>query len=128
VNETGDAVHFKPLGWQCVTPRIVTRQPRELVQFIKRVFAASGDYQDARPTVLGIGDSRLMISDAPIREAIPAFLYVYVPEVDNTYRLAVEADAESLEAPADLPYGDRRAMVRDPWGNIWQIATYLGES
>lgn len=21
------------------------------------------------------------------------------------------------------PYGDRRAMVADPWGNRWQIAT-----
>jgi hypothetical protein len=21
------------------------------------------------------------------------------------------------------PYGDRRGMVKDPWGNIWQIAT-----
>jgi hypothetical protein len=22
--------------------------------------------------------------------------------------------------------GDRRAMVRDPWGNTWQIATHRG--
>ena len=44
-----------------------------------------------------------------------------------TYQRAVTAGAESLEAPADLPYGDRRAMVKDPWGDLWQIATYLGE-
>ena len=30
--------------------------------------------------------------------------------------------AESLEAPRDTPYGDRRAMVRDPYGNVFQIA------
>jgi hypothetical protein len=24
----------------------------------------------------------------------------------------------------DMPYGDRRAMVKDSWGNIWQIATH----
>jgi len=29
-------------------------------------------------------------------------------------------------APADMPYGDRRAMVRDEWGNTWQIATRGG--
>jgi uncharacterized glyoxalase superfamily protein PhnB len=23
-----------------------------------------------------------------------------------------------------MPYGDRRAMVKDAWGNIWQIATH----
>jgi uncharacterized glyoxalase superfamily protein PhnB len=25
-----------------------------------------------------------------------------------------------------VPYGDRRAMVEDPAGNVWQIATHLG--
>jgi PhnB protein len=27
-----------------------------------------------------------------------------------------------VEAPLDTPYGDRRAMVRDPFGNVVQIA------
>ena len=32
----------------------------------------------------------------------------------------------TLEAPREMPYGDRRAMVRDRWGNTWQIATHGG--
>jgi PhnB protein len=28
----------------------------------------------------------------------------------------------TIEAPLDTPYGDRRAMVRDPFGNVFQIA------
>lgn len=24
-----------------------------------------------------------------------------------------------------MPYGDRRCMVEDQWGNTWQIATHL---
>jgi uncharacterized glyoxalase superfamily protein PhnB len=28
------------------------------------------------------------------------------------------------EAPSVIGYGDRRGMVRDPWGNTWQIATH----
>jgi len=32
--------------------------------------------------------------------------------------------ARSVEKPMDTPYGDRRATVLDPWGNIWQIATH----
>ena len=27
-----------------------------------------------------------------------------------------------MEEPQDMPYGDRRAMVRDPWGSMGQIA------
>ena len=56
------------------------------------------------------------------REPFPAFLYVYVADADEAYRRALAADAESLEAPRDTLYGDRRAMVRDPYGNVFQIA------
>ncbi|WP_370169405.1 hypothetical protein [Bradyrhizobium elkanii] len=59
-----------------------------------------------------------------MREAMPAFLYVYVQNTDETYRRAIAAGAESIELPADTPYGDRRATVRDSWANVWQIATY----
>jgi PhnB protein len=55
---------------------------------------------------------------------VSAFLYVYVENVDETYQRAVEAGAETLELPSDQPYGDRRAMVKDPWGNVWQIASH----
>jgi PhnB protein len=66
----------------------------------------------------------LLISDAGIRNPTPAFLYVYVEDADETYRRALEAGASSLEEPSDLPYGDRRGMVADRWGNTWQIATH----
>lgn len=49
-------------------------------------------------------------------------LYVYVADADESYRRAVAAGAETLEAPLETPYGDRRAMVRDPYGNVFQIA------
>jgi len=64
-----------------------------------------------------------MISGAGQREAFPAFLYVYVEDADSTWRLAVEAGAASLEEVRETPYGDRRGMLRDPWGNVWQVAT-----
>jgi uncharacterized glyoxalase superfamily protein PhnB len=64
-----------------------------------------------------------MISGTEARAATPAFLYVYVDDADATYRRAVAAGARSLEEPVDMPYGDRRAMVEDGWGNTWQIAT-----
>ena len=40
----------------------------------------------------------------------------------SAYGSALAAGAESLEAPLDTPYGDRRAMVRDLFGNVFQIA------
>ena len=65
-----------------------------------------------------------MISDGGgLRESAPAFLYVYVEDVDSTFRRAIAANAVSIEEPTDMPYGDRRATVRDEWSNTWQIAT-----
>jgi uncharacterized glyoxalase superfamily protein PhnB len=63
-----------------------------------------------------------MVTAAGERELFPAFLYVYVDDADATYERALAAGAVSLEGPVDTPYGDRRAMVRDRFGNVFQIA------
>ena len=57
---------------------------------------------------------------------MPAFLHLYVPDADQTYARAVAAGAHVIEAPAVMPWGDRRATVSDAWGNLWQIATFSG--
>jgi uncharacterized glyoxalase superfamily protein PhnB len=114
-----------PPGWPRVTPRIFVEDTAGLVAFVKRVFGATGDFHEERPSELRIGDSMLMISGTEARTRTTAFLYVYVDDADATYRRALEAGARSLEAPFDLPYGDRRGMVEDRWGNTWQIATRL---
>ena len=114
-------------NWPARVPRIVTADDDALVAFVKHVFHATGDSRPGVPTELWIGESVLMISDGGgERAASPAFLYVYVPEADATYARALAAGARSIETPADMPYGDRRAMVADRWGNTWQIATYRG--
>ncbi|HYB53917.1 MAG TPA: VOC family protein [Thermoanaerobaculia bacterium] len=112
-----------PPGWHAVTPRIVVQDVAGFVEFLRRVFGARGEIRGDAPSLIWIGDSLLMISGAGQREAFPAFLYVYVEDADSTWRLAVEAGAASLEEVRETPYGDRRGMLRDPWGNVWQVAT-----
>jgi PhnB protein len=115
-----------PAGWPALIPRIAVDDPEGLVEFIRDVFGAVGRFHPERPTELRICDSMLIVGSAIQRKAMPAFLYVYVEDADAVHRRALERGAESLEAPQDMPYGDRRAMVRDPWGNTWQIATHSG--
>jgi PhnB protein len=113
-----------PDGWHSVTPRLVVQDPTVLVDFLKNTFDARGDYAVDRPSLMRIGDSIVMVSGVGPRKAMPAFLYVYVDDVDATYRRALRAGGVCIEAPIDVSYGDRRAMVKDPCGNEWQIATY----
>jgi len=113
-----------PDGWHTITPRIVVNNAHGFVDFLKNVFAARGDYEEQRPTVLQIGDSQIMVTEAGVRSVSTAFLYVYVDDTDETYQLALDAGVLTIEEPVATPYGDRRCMVEDRWGNTWQIATY----
>jgi len=116
---------FKPDGWPTVTPRLFADDAKGLVAFVKKVFDAKGRYHAERPSEIHIGDSIVMITEAGVRRANRAFLYVYVPDTDVAYRRAIRAGARSLESPGETPYGDRRCMIEDRWGNTWQIATRL---
>lgn len=117
-------VDFRPPGWHAVTPRILTDDVRGLVAFLKTVFDATGEYRTGVPAEMKIDNSVIMVSGEGERAPMPAFLYVYVKDADETYERALDTGGVSIEAPTDTPYGDRRAMVRDSWGNLWQIATY----
>jgi uncharacterized glyoxalase superfamily protein PhnB len=113
-----------PEGWHTVTPRLFVAEAARLIDFLKYAFGASGSFRHAGPSEIHIGDSIVMVSEAGLREAMPAFLYLYLNDVDGAYRRAIEAGASVIEKPMDMFYGDRRATVRDPFGNIWQIATH----
>ncbi len=115
-----------PQGWHSVTPRLVVRDPAALVRFLKDAFGAAGDVLHDAPSKIRIGDSIVMVSAVGPRDPMPAFLHLYVDDADETYCRAMKGGAISLEEPADMPYGDRRAMIEDPFGNHWQIATYKG--
>lgn len=117
---------FKPNGRSTITPRIFTDDVAGLVGFLRSVFGAEGELRSGAPTEMRIGDSIVLIGDGGgAREAMPAFLYVYVENADETYQRAIAAGAESIESPTEMPYGDRRATLRDSWANVWQIATHL---
>jgi PhnB protein len=117
------AVKTVPHGWHTVTPRLFAADAAKLVDFLKYAFEASGSFRNDGPSEIHIGDSIVMVSEAGLREAMPAFLYLYLADADDAYRRAIEGGATVIEEPRDTFYGDRRATVRDAFGNIWQIAT-----
>lgn len=112
-------------GYHSVTPRMVVEDVSAQVDFLRAVFGATGSLESGRPAEIVIGNSLVMVSPALDRERFPAFLYVYVDDADAAYHRALGAGALSVEEPLDTPYGDRRAMVRDPFGNLFQIAQVI---
>ena len=61
-------------------------------------------------------------------QPLPCYLHVYVPDADARYADAIRAGATSVEPPATKAYGERSAGIKDPFGNTWFLATYLGDT
>jgi uncharacterized glyoxalase superfamily protein PhnB len=126
------AVNPKPDGYHAVTPYLVVDGAARLIDFLEEVFDAEQvERLDAPGGRIGhaqvrIGDSVVMLGDAG-GEHLPMqmMLYVYVNDVDATFQRAIAAGGVSLQPPADQFYGDRSGGVKDPFGNIWWIATHI---
>ena len=121
----------KPAGHPTVVPYIAVVEAREVIDFVKKTFGATGRImgtgsQGGIHSEYRIGDATLMIGGGsewrnPDPYPHPAALHVYVDDVDATYRRAMKAGATSLNEPTDREYGDREAGVRDIGGNTWFI-------
>lgn len=118
--------------FRTVTPQLHPAHAAELISFLEKAFGAEEAYRAQSPdgiihhAQVRIGDSLIGMGDARGQyPALPTTLHLYVPHTDALYEQALRAGAESIQPPADQPYGDRSAGVRDPFGNRWFIATHL---
>lgn len=125
---------WKPEGYPEVSPYLVVVGAERTMEFLQVVFGATqlrrydteeGEIMHAE---LRIGDSVVMIGESGGDwKPVPAFLHVYVPDVDDVYRRALEAGARAVQEPerkGDDP--DRRGGFMDPGGNTWWVSTQAG--
>jgi uncharacterized glyoxalase superfamily protein PhnB len=129
---THKATGHKPTGTRSVTPTLHPRGADALMDFMKRALAAEeldctrmpdGTVAHAQ---LRVGESVVELGEArgPI-EPTSAMLLLEVDNVDAWHSRAVQAGGTSIEAPADQPYGARRAAVKDAHGNSWYFSAPL---
>lgn len=120
-----------PEGYQSVMPYLIVRNARGLLEFMKKVFGAEETYKAFRNedqsaimhAEVRIGSSTIMFADATEQfQPFPAGMFVYVDNADETFQVAINEGAISIEKPADRPYG-RSGGVRDPFGNTWWITS-----
>jgi PhnB protein len=119
-------------GFHTVTPYLIVQEAARLIDFVKQAFEASEHFRGTGSAggihaEVQIGDSMVMIGGdgAWSGEPSPATLYLYVNDVDTVYKRALRAGATSIAEPANQPYGDRLAGVKDAFGNTWYISTHI---
>ncbi len=121
-----------PDGYHSVTPYLTVADADRLMSFVKSAFGAQELFAQRGPdgaiqhAEARIGDSIVMMGRVSGEaKPLPGMIYLYVPDVDAVYRAALGAGGKSLQEPADMFYGDRRAAVEDPCGNQWYMATHI---
>lgn len=121
---------YKSEGAPTVQPYLHPLRAEPVIKFLKNAFEAEELGRYASPdgvihhATLKIGTSHLEMGEAHGKyQPMKSMFYLYVPQVDATYRRAITAGATSIHEPADQPYGDRVGAVTDAFGNQWWIAT-----
>lgn len=130
--EPGDAAGT-PHDYRAVTPVLIARDAQRLLDFLAAAFGAElrGDvFRMPDGTIahseVQIEGSIVMVSDASGEyPPLTGGVHLYVPDVDAVFASAVAAGATVKQAPADQFYGDRSAVVHDPAGNMWSLASHV---
>ncbi|MGQ0763022.1 MAG: VOC family protein [Acidobacteriota bacterium] len=123
-------------GFRAVTPYLTVPDVFAEIEFITATFGAAGEVYGLGSaggyhSEYKVGDSMIMIGGGGGKskwkgEPAPASLHVYVEDVDDVYRRALQAGAKSLMPPTDMDYGERSGAIEDPGGNHWYLATAFG--
>jgi PhnB protein len=127
-----------PTEFPGVTPQLIVPDTDTAVRFYREAFGADELLHNRGPDgrivhcELLINGGRLLLHDefpenghhSPQSLGGTAVtLHLYVADVDASFATAVSAGAEPLMPPADAFWGDRYAIIRDPFGHRWSLAT-----
>ena len=129
-----------PDGYHSITPYLTVRDAARAIDFYRRAFGAKelmrmpGQGGMLMHAELKIGDSIVMLSDeipgmstckAPTSlGGTTVALFLYVSEVDATFKRAADAGCKVLMPLTDMFWGDRYGKLEDPFGNQWGLATH----
>ncbi|MDN3580854.1 VOC family protein [Mucilaginibacter flavus] len=119
-----------PENYTSVTPWIISPSSAKLIEFLKAAFNAE-EIANSRITnrdgiiihvVVKIGDAMVMLFDSRTGWAsTPAFLNLYVADVESVYQKAIKLGATPVTNITRLYFGEKVGRVLDPFGNLWWI-------
>lgn len=124
---------WKPRDYPSVAPYLVVDGAARTMAFLTAAFDAVEVQRFSTPDgkvlhgEMRIDDTVVMVADG--NEGWPpvaAHVHVYVPDVDATYRRALEAGGVPVQQPVQKDDPDKRGAVKDAGGTTWWMATRQG--
>ena len=124
---------FKPTNYNSVSPYFIIQGAQEFVDLLMKVFDAQELRRYTMPdgsimhAEIKIDDSVIMLGESSDNfPPIPMVMHVYVEDVDETFKRAIDAGCEIIEKPKQREGDpDRRATFKDFAGNLWSVGTQL---
>jgi PhnB protein len=128
-----------PSGYHTVTAYLTLDDCARAIDFYKKAFGAQEMMRMDGPAgkighaEIKIGDSVIMLADempgsgARAPKSVggtTAGIFLYVKDIDSSYKQAIDAGAKADMPPADMFWGDRFGKLTDPFGHSWAIATH----
>ncbi len=129
-----------PDGYHAVTPYLIVSDAAKVIEFYKRGLGAQELMRMPGPggkimhAEVKIGDSVVMMGEEPADKPVmrspkstgtrTATLYVFVPDVDTTFKRALDAGAKVVTPITDMFWGDRTGTIEDPSGHHVTLATH----
>ena len=120
---------YKPDGYTSLSPYLIVADAEATLRFAREVLGADPLFIHRGPdgaiahAEARIDDAILMVGQASGGGEV--HLHLYVTDVDETYRRALEAGATVVAEIAEKGDGDRRGGVRDPGGTVWWLSTQI---
>ena len=128
-----------PEGMAIVIPHLTVKNAAKAIEFYTKAFGAVERSRHKMPdgsimhASLKLGQGHLFLNDefkdwgtlSPQSVGgTPVYLMIYVENVDETFKRALDLGAETKMAVSDTFWGDRYGMLVDPFGHHWEIATH----
>ncbi len=122
---------FKPDGYNSLSPYFVVEEAQKWVDLLQKVLGAIVLRRYLRPDgsimhlELRIDDTVIMMGGST-KEYVPnqQMIHLYVPNVEQTYRAALENGCEPVQEPLSKEDDeDKRGAFKDFAGNVWWVAT-----
>lgn len=128
-----------PEGFHTVTPYLVVDDGARALEFYQKAFGAKERMRMPGPdgkishAEITIGDSIIMLGPSQANTGVRSpeslgsstvSIFLYLEDVDSTFKKALSAGAKETQPLADQLWGDRYGRLTDPFGHSWSLATH----